>query len=677
MTHPLRDGSTPRVLLIGWDAADWKMLRPLIDAGRMPNMRRFVDEGISGNVATLAPVLSPILWTSIATGKYADKHGILGFVEPDGTTGKVRPVTSTSRTCHALWNIISDCGKRAGAINWYASHPAEPINGFVVSDRFCVPTGPLDPSKPDLGWSPPPRSVHPAELLDALGRVRVHPQMIQRAQVAGFIDGLEGIESLAADDPAREPALKKISELRVLLAHCATVHSAATALMQDEPWDFLGIYYDAIDRMAHAFMEYHPPRMAHVSEEDFARYSRVMTECYAFHDLMLGRLMKLAGDDTVVMIVSDHGFHCDHLRPAGSASVEKQPVAWHRPYGVLALWGPGIKKGEKLYGATLLDVAPTVLTLLGIPTADDMDGSPLLQIFEEAPDVRRVPTHEPATPRAAAEGEDDPWVAQQVLKQLQALGYVGEDNADKALVDRLRNLTTVFMSTGRLDRALDALAELEAHTPDDLGLRVLKGEALLRQGRLDEAEAVLVTISAEDDAPRADLYRGMIASARGDVETALECYRRVEASEPTRAGIHTRLGQIYLRRGLWDDAERAFDRALELDSDDAEAHDGRGLIYRHKKDSESAVLSHMWSIALLHQRPSTHVHLGLALADVGRVRWAAEAFHVALGMDPDLPLAHRCLAELYERALGDPDRAATHRARWRELLRARAGEEGA
>src|SRR5262249_54456935 len=123
-----------RILLIGWDGADWKMIEPLIASGQMPNLAHFVEHGVMGNVASLTPMLSPMLWTSIATGKHADKHQILGFAEPDGATGGIRPVTSPSRNCKAIWNILSDHGLRAGAINWFASHPAEKVNGFVVSD---------------------------------------------------------------------------------------------------------------------------------------------------------------------------------------------------------------------------------------------------------------------------------------------------------------------------------------------------------------------------------------------------------------------------------------------------------------------------------------------------------------------------------------------------------------
>ena len=74
---------------------------PLIDAGKMPNLARLIEEGICGNIATLQPVLSPILWTSIATGKRAYKHGIHGFSEPDPLSGGIRPVTNLSRKTKA------------------------------------------------------------------------------------------------------------------------------------------------------------------------------------------------------------------------------------------------------------------------------------------------------------------------------------------------------------------------------------------------------------------------------------------------------------------------------------------------------------------------------------------------------------------------------------------------
>jgi len=90
-----------KVLLVGWDAADWKVIRPLMDAGKMPNVRRLVENGALGQIATLDPPLSPMLWTSIATGKRPFKHGILGFSEPTPDGRDVQPVTNLSRTSKA------------------------------------------------------------------------------------------------------------------------------------------------------------------------------------------------------------------------------------------------------------------------------------------------------------------------------------------------------------------------------------------------------------------------------------------------------------------------------------------------------------------------------------------------------------------------------------------------
>ena len=98
----------------------------------------------SGNLATLHPILSPMLWNSIATGKRPDKHGILGFMEPDPQTGGVRPVTSTSRKVKAIWNILTQRGYKTHVLGWFAGHPAEPVNGISVSDLYPYAVAPLD-----------------------------------------------------------------------------------------------------------------------------------------------------------------------------------------------------------------------------------------------------------------------------------------------------------------------------------------------------------------------------------------------------------------------------------------------------------------------------------------------------------------------------------------------------
>jgi hypothetical protein len=57
-----------RLLPVGWDAADWQMIDPLLARGEMPHLAGLIANGVRGNLATIYPPLSPMLWTTIATG---------------------------------------------------------------------------------------------------------------------------------------------------------------------------------------------------------------------------------------------------------------------------------------------------------------------------------------------------------------------------------------------------------------------------------------------------------------------------------------------------------------------------------------------------------------------------------------------------------------------------------
>src|SRR3954451_3560892 len=139
----MADRLAQKVLLIGWDAADWRMIRPLVERGRMPHLAKLIAGGASGNLASLRPMLSPMLWTSLATGKRPHKHGIHGVIEPRPEGDGIRAVASTSRTTKAVWNTPPHQRLRSHCVNCSASPPADPINGVCVSDRFAVtPPGP-------------------------------------------------------------------------------------------------------------------------------------------------------------------------------------------------------------------------------------------------------------------------------------------------------------------------------------------------------------------------------------------------------------------------------------------------------------------------------------------------------------------------------------------------------
>ena len=91
-------------------------------------------------------------------------------------------------------------------------------------------------------------------------------------------------------------------------------------------------------------MQYHPPRLPWIARNRFDLYKDVVRGAYRFHDMMLERLLQLAGPETTVILCSDHGFESGSQRPHGIPREPAGPAVWHRQYGILVMAGPGIKK---------------------------------------------------------------------------------------------------------------------------------------------------------------------------------------------------------------------------------------------------------------------------------------------------------------------------------------------
>ena len=177
-----------RLLLVGWDAADWKIIDPLLKRGEMPNLAGLIASGVRGNISTIHPPLSPMLWTSIATGKRPQKHGIHGFTEPTNDGMGVRPVSNLGRKTKAVWNILNQNGKRSIVAGWWPSNPAEPIRGAMVSNLFAFAhTAP--PDAPMMKGT-----VSPPEWTDRLAEMRVHPSELSGEILRMFVPDYDQVD---------------------------------------------------------------------------------------------------------------------------------------------------------------------------------------------------------------------------------------------------------------------------------------------------------------------------------------------------------------------------------------------------------------------------------------------------------------------------------------------------
>jgi predicted AlkP superfamily phosphohydrolase/phosphomutase/tetratricopeptide (TPR) repeat protein len=656
-----------RTLLVGWDAADWKILNPLIDRGEMPVFAGLVERGTIADMATLEPVLSPLLWNSIATGKRADRHGILGFTEVDPDSGRVRPVSSVSRRTKALWNILSQNGIRTNVVGWFGGHPAEPIRGMCVSDAFArgFPA-------PGAAWPLAPGTVWPESIAGSLEALRVRPEEIDEEIFRLFVPRLE--EAMQAK-PNRLPLLAK------LLAECITTHAAATWAMEHSEWDFMAAYYIGIDHFSHGFMNFHPPKPEWVDQRDFDLYSGVVAGAYRLMDLFLARLLQLAGPDTRVIVLSDHGFHSDHLRPSRIPRVPTGPATQHRPLGVLAMAGKGIRRDERIFGVNLLDVAPTVLALFGLPAGEDMPGRVLAEAFDEPPAIGRIPSWDlvpgecgshPAGYKFPSDDYD------RLIEQFVALGYVApqpEDRDRAAALSRREtkwNLARVYTSQWRFEDALEPLEELAAEAPERLDFLLTLADCQLRLGLYDEAEAnAALAQLAPTPVPMALAMRGRIALARSRYLESVELFLAAERAAPRIPEIYNGIGHAWLKLRRWRDAARAFEKALELDPHDPTALQGMARIRLREGRAEDAAECALAAIACRHDLPLSHFWLGIALARLGRIPRAIEALETSLSFHPPLRISHKVLATLY----GATPRGEAHRREAKAFFRSRGEEQ--
>lgn len=664
-----------KVLLVGWDAADWKLIRPLVARGWLPHLQKLIAGGASGNLASLRPMLSPMLWTSIATGKRPHKHGIHGFTEPRPDGDGIRAVASTSRTTKAIWNILTQQGLRSCCVNWYASHPAEPINGVNVSNRFAV-----TPPGPGLPWPLSEGTVHPPELREVLSQVRVRPEEMDASTLLPFIPRAARI------DQDRD---KRLLACAVILAQTATVHGAATWCLEHRPWDFAAVLYSGIDQFCHLFMEYQPPRRAGVSQEEFDLYQGVVTSAYRFHDMMLGRLIELAGDDATILLVSDHGYQA---RPASRPGADNAAARTlealaleHRPHGVCVMHGPHVNAGQTIEGASLLDVTPTVLRLFGLPAGADMDGRAWVEALdvphnnasaaaERVPSWDRVPGEAGMHP---AEQRESPAESLEAVRHLIELGYVEPPDEDvreaihRTLADNRFNLARSLLDARQPEGAIEMLEGLVHDRPAHPGYNAALFEAYYAAGQNADGRRIAEAMWARGfRGPLAHLAMAVVHLAERKIDTALQHLEEAERANPDLPGLHVLSGRAWLRLQQWDRAERAFEQALRHDHDDASAWHGLACAALGSGQYERAAEQALHAVGLRGDYAEAHYHLGVALILLNRPRDAEAALRRCLALRPGLLAAYGRLLDLYGDGglLADPIRARQCRQEANDLI---------
>jgi len=626
-----------KTILLGWDAADWKAIRPLIDKGWMPNLQNLMASGIYGSLSTLDPPLSPTLWTSIATGKRPYNHGILGFTEPKEDRSGVQPVLNTNRKCKALWNIFTQCDITSHIIGWWPSHPAEPIKGSMISNFYQKANKPKD-GESLTEWPLMPSTIHPESWEDEIGKLRVHPHELSSAQIIPFIpDG----EKLDQTDPVVQ---NLIMSLRNIIADCCTIQSACTYILQNKQWDFIGAYFDAIDHFGHGFMKFHPPQMDHIPDHLFDGFNNVITAGYRLHDMMLGRIMDLIDEDTNLILISDHGFHPDHLRLKTIPKYPGAPALEHSPYGIIVASGPDIAENKEIFGASLLDITPSILALYNLDIGNDMDGKVLMDIFKNKPSLNYISSWEDV---AGVDGSHpvhlrkNHVIDEAAMQQLIELGYVEkpDPNAEIAIT-RTTNELNFWLAKSLIDgskynRAIAILEPLFNENPEQTRYGEVLAHCYKLSGASERAKELLGLMQATNsyDRPNQLLLQAKMLLSKDQALEALEVLYELKALVPDSVDVHLYIGQAYVLINDLDSAKGSFDTALKIDSQSYMALNGLGTVAYMQQDFQTALKNLSSSLSLNYHQSTIHRTLGHCLLELGDEQTARKALFQAEALE--------------------------------------------
>ena len=530
-----------KLIVLGIDGLDPVTTDLLMSEGKLPNFARLRQEGAYGRLKSMEPMLSPIIWTTIATGKPPSEHKIGHFVTVNQATGEQLPVTSRMRGVHALWNILSAAGKQVGVVGWWATWPAEHVNGVIVSDHTCYHFLFEEGGKgaPDTTGVIYPPDIAP-EIFEHVRR----PGDLTHAEVKKFADVSE--EELARpfhfDDD--------LAEFKWALATAESYSDIGAHLWNTRHPDVLMVYIEGVDSSSHLFGHlFRAHGLAGELADQQRRYGETVERMYQFADSILGRYLSLLDSDTNLVVLSDHGFQLGELQsdPSKTRDMRRVSERFHRIQGVLYMYGPGVKAGARIDGAEVLDVAPTLLALTGMPVAADMPGHVLTEALRLRAEPKRVPTYETGETTTADAGSAKPAsdiapVDPAILEHLRALGYL-----DTASPTGDRNLASLHFEAGRYREAAEAYRKLIAEKPDDGALHASLAGTLGAMGDYDGALTELG--EAEKLSPlNPEIYhnRGVILERRGKTEEAIEQYRRaVRYSpdyEPSRSALQRLTG---------------------------------------------------------------------------------------------------------------------------------------
>jgi tetratricopeptide (TPR) repeat protein len=455
---------------------------------------------------------------------------------------------------------------------------------------------------------------------------------------------------------------------RDILAQTATLFRAIRCCLDAQAWDFATCVFPGM-RRCHELANW----LRHVSPTTAEFGTPLITGCYEHHDLLLGQLMSQVDEDTHVMIVAANGNASTASSEDGDTNAVSLSGSVPRNNGLAVIFGPGVSHRLEKMPRSLLDVAPTILSLLGVPYGEDMGGRPLEDLFEGGFGSKAIGTWDSQlvdkkarmNPQLAAlEDTENDQAIDKEYEYLVELGYTDPiDVAASEAAFQCQRTTTLnraisLIDAGLLDQATAVLEELTRRNPDWYHSRSLLAESYLRGRQCFAARKEVDWLTCHGfEKPQLYLLSAAIEIADRQYDRALEvlcCARRGTAMP---LGLSLLAGTIHLRKCDFPAAARSFQQSLEHDGASAAALDGLAAVKLHLGEYEDAALYALDALEKDMRLSKAHYHLAVALYFLNKPEGALQALNSWAALEPRAAAPYRWMARVYRMLLANPSQA--------------------
>jgi Flp pilus assembly protein TadD len=591
---PAGSAQRSRVIFVGWDGADWTLLERLMKEGRLPNLSAIVANGRTWDLGSFQPMASPLVWNTIVTGRTPLDHGVGDFQELDPASRTRVPISGRSRKVPAIWNLASAKGLKVGVVGFWATWPAEKVNGFFVSDRVAPVL--FDPQvlakSQALTW--------PEGLADGVRIVlkREWNPPYEDVGKALRVSRGEFDSAVAANRDLSDP----ITGYRKILGGTRVHARIALDLYERERPELLMVYFQGTDEIGHVAGRFVAPKLPQIGDGEFGKFKDAVEAIYVESDRILGELRAKAGRDGATLIVaSDHGFRWGPDRPASYSGVQFDTAfLWHKDPGMMAAEGPAILPSRIRTKASVFDVAPTLCRLLGLPPDPAFEGKPVAGLGGAAlpKPVAAVSWEKTAkVERLVVRGMNaaDKKAAEEFTKKLIALGYLTGSEAaavDSRPADRAgtetaghyQNLATFLRSRRKYEESLPLYRKALEVNPKSTSAWMNYSVALFLLDRWKESDEALVkAIELGYNDPEGAAYRRVstymqrIERKPAVREDLLRFLRSLVAAFPQNDRYAASLGKALFEDQQCAESQMLFSKVVSRKPNDIEALNLMGL----------------------------------------------------------------------------------------------------